>query len=153
MQARVGATVLTVMAVLLLSAAAAPAAFAAWYISDPVGQDIGFVVKTSSTKFTVKENPGVKVGSLVKTASGNWKVMRGGTTIAVVKAEGARKYPVSLLDKNGTGLRIGCCGLNGDGVAWSLIRCAGGKPVVYVGSAEMDCPGRAAMGAARLLLW
>ena len=43
--------------------------------------------------------------------------------------------------------------MNSDGDAWSLNKCVNGKPYLCVGSADGDCPGRAAMGAARLLLW
>jgi hypothetical protein len=50
----------------------------------------------------------VKVGAVVKTASGSWKVMRSGKKIGVARATGTKKYPVSLFGKDGKGLRTGC---------------------------------------------
>jgi hypothetical protein len=153
MRGRLGVMLAVSVVACVLLAASAPAASAIWYIADPVGLDVGYVVKTSAVKFTVKTNSGVKVGTLVKTAPGRWKVMRDGKKIAVVKTSGTKKYPVSLFPKDGTGPRSGCCGPNDDGDAWWLCKCYKGTPYVCVGSAEGDCPGRAAIGAARLLLW
>jgi len=79
--------------------------------------------------------------------------MEAGKKVAAVKATGTKKYPVSLFDRRGTGLRIGCCGISSVGDTWSLDKCVNGKPYVYKGAADRDCPGTAAMGAARLLLW
>jgi hypothetical protein len=153
MRGRLRVTFTTAIVACTLLAATAPTALAIWYIADPVGLDVGYVVKTSAVKFTVKTNSGVKVGTLVKTAPGRWIAMRDGKKIGVVKTSGTKKYPVSLFRKDGTGPRTGCCGLNNDGDARLLYKCCNGTPYVCVGSAEKDCPGRAAMGAARLLLW
>jgi len=153
MRGRFGAMVMTTVVALTLLATVAPAALASWSLYEVTGYEMGNVVKTNSTKFTVRNNSGKKVGTVVKTASGGWKVMRGSSKIAVVKTTGTKKYPVSLYRKDGSGLRTGCCGMNSDGDAWSLNKCVNGKPYLYIGSADQDCPRRAAMGAARLLLW
>ena len=61
MRGRLGAMVMTTMVALALLAIVAPAALASWSLYEVTGYEMGYVVKTNSTKFTVKKNSGVKV--------------------------------------------------------------------------------------------
>ena len=146
---RAGVALAMVFAAAVLLSVIAPAAFAAtWDIRRPFNVFAGQVTTTSATTFTVTNKAGVKVGKVVKTASGGWNVVRGSTRIAVAKANGTKAYPVNLYSTKGA--RIGRCGPR-DG-AWSMVRFSGVLRII-VGTAPKACPGRAAMGAARLLLW
>ena len=114
----------------LLSAIAAPLALAAsWSISDPVGQDIGYVTKLSDTKYAVTKNSGTRVGTVLKTSRG-WKVRRDGKYLATLKKNGPRAHPVNMY--SGNGARIGRCGPTSDGDQLSLDRCA--SPRSYAAS-------------------
>lgn len=148
---RLASVVTIFFAAVFLLAIAAPLALAAsWSISDPVGQDIGYVTKLSDTKYAVTKNSGTRVGTVLKTSRG-WKVRRDGKYLATLKKNGPRAHPVNMY--SGNGARIGRCGPTSDGDQLSLDRCAGSTVVCCVGFAPANCPKRPALGAARLLLW
>ena len=141
-------SVLAAVTVVLLLAVAAPVALATtWDIKKPLNIPAGKMTSGGKT-FTVTNKSGATVGKVVKTKSGGWKVFRGSKQVAVAKANGSKKYPVNLYDMKG--IRIGRCGLR-DG-AWSMVRFSGVLRII-VGVAPKDCPARAAMGAARILVW
>ena len=149
MNGRFGVTVVVaVLATVLLMTATPVASAAVWYIADPTEYDVGYVSRISATKYVVKKNSGAKAGVVVKTTSG-WKVMRGTSRLAVVKANGTKAYPVNMYRGSS---RIGRCGLTRAGDWRRLERCAGTSKFT-VGLAPRACPTVAAMGAARLLLW
>jgi hypothetical protein len=148
MKGRLGVVLVMLLAAIVLLAVTAPVVFAATWDIKKFNVIAGQVSTTSATTFTVTNKAGAKVGRVVKTASGAWNVVRGTTRIAVAKANGTKAYPVNLYTMKGT--RIGRCGMR-DG-AWSMVRFSGVLRII-VGTAPKACPGRAAMGAARLLLW
>ena len=115
------------------------------------GPVVGHVATAGTTAFNVTNASDALVGKVVKTGSGAWKVMRGGTRIAVVKANGTNAYPVNLYDL--TGKRIGRAGPYGD--TWRVEKLYRG--IVNVNEIRAyvpkSCPGRAALGAVRLVFW
>ena len=150
MKGRLGLIAVAWLAAAVLLAAAAPAAYATvWYIAEAPDHDVGYVSKVSKSKFVVKKNSGAKVGTVIKSASG-WKVMRGDRKVALIKSNGTRAYPVNMYQGS---TRVGRCGPTKAGDKLSMERCAGAKVVVCLGTAPKACPARAALGAARLLLW
>ena len=93
---------------------------------------------------------GTKVGKVVKPSAGAWKVMKGTTKVALAKANGTSKYPVNLY--NLSGKRIGRCGII-DG-AWRVEKITpipGGNAITILAKVPKGCPGRAAIGAVRLV--
>ena len=149
MEGRLGVVLVMLLAAVVLLTVTAPAVLAAtWDIKKPFNVFAGQVTTTNATTFTVTNKAGARIGRVVKTASGGWNVVRGTTRIAVAKANGTKAYPVNLYNMKGT--RIGRCGMSNG--AWSMVRFSGVLRII-VGTAPKACPGRAAMGAARLLLW
>ena len=140
-------------ALAMLALGAASAGASTWDIAKLPGGGpvVGHVAPAGTTAFNVTNASDALVGKVVKTGTGAWKVMRGGTKIAVVKANGTNAYPVNLYDL--TGKRIGRAGPYGD--TWRVEKLYRGIVNVneiraYVPKA---CPGRAALGAVRLVDW
>jgi hypothetical protein len=130
--------------------AAAPSAIAAvWYVSDATHYDVGYVVRNSATRFTIKRNSGASVGSVIRTSSG-WRVRRNGRQVAVLRSEDNPNYRACMFERS---RRTGRCRVSSDENGWGLERWAGSKVVAGVGWAPTGCPARVALGAARLLLW
>jgi len=131
----------------------APSAGAAtWDITRLTGAPIvGHVATAGTTAFKATNASDALVGKVVKTESGVWKVMRGSSKIAVVKANGTSAYPVNLYDLNGK--RIGRAGLKSG--SWRVEKLYRG--IVNVNEIRAyvpkSCPGRAALGAVRLVFW
>ena len=139
--------VAAVLAVMLCAVLAPVAAATTWDVTKPFGTVIGQVRTAGDTLFVVTNKSGAKVGKIVKSSSGGWKVVKGTRRIAVVKG-GNAKYPANIYDLQGK--RIGQAGRASG--RWDLIQFEG---IAHVTVAQIPkaCPARAALGAARLLAW
>jgi len=140
-------------ALAMLALGAASAGASAWDIAKlpSGGPVVGHVATAGTTAFKATNASDALVGKVVKTESGVWKVMRGSSKIAVVKANGTSAYPVNLYDLNGK--RIGRAGLKSG--SWRVEKLYRG--IVNVNEIRAyvpkSCPGRAALGAVRLVFW
>jgi len=135
----------------MLALGAAVAGASTWDITKlPTGPAVGHVATAGTTAFNVTNASGTLVGRVVKTKSGAWKVMRGGTKIAVVKANGSNAYPVNIYSLSGK--KIGSAGRTTG--PWRVDRIYANVPVRDIrGYAPKACPGRAVAGAVRLVNW